>query len=503
MRRRWVISLECFIAFIISIIQYILFIFLYGMIDDGILKCTQLIIIVFSWIGIINAVFFISVWKKKTGYVFTLFTIFLLFFIVFNFGQCLLWAFGIHPDNEIGKVLLFSSVKSSPITIVKAQLLFIVSFSFINLGALSIYNNSYFTKLESYQEKQDEELTQYGYKYSALYYASIVVGFFSIPATLLRTWIFSQFVANYGYAALGTSASNSINGAVMNILSSLFMPVLLGMLIGSRHRKGTVFFVYCIFTIYAILSTMSGDRGEWVTRFVVLIWLELTYYRKLTFKGTIKLIITGIIGLWILQAAISLRNKGGITAEALINALTNMEVNPIVSALTEFGHSMAIVMILLTEKITYPFGNTYIMSFLTMLSPGLTNGVLGTKFVEIQDWFPKNILHINYGSDFSMIGEAVLNFGVYFTPIVISILGIIIFKVTYYPYKKQLNPFLFCMTLNLTSLIFKLPRTTIWFLLNYSIYSIIILGGVYWIFASILCRRRNINGKYERKTSKI
>ena len=468
-----------------SIVFYIFFVFFFQMVKNGSVECSQPLIVFLSWVGIVCVVVYLIIWKRTFGTIFTLFSFFLLFYTFFNFGQCFLWAFGIHPDNEIGRVLLFSSVKSSNELIVEAQLLFIISFVFINCGALLSFNKLYYLRLNPFYEKGNDMDLANNVKYRALLYASIIVGLVSIPATLFRTYLFSQFVIKYGYALVGTTATDSINGALMNVLSSLFMPSLIGIIIGSSFKKEARIFAYSVFFVYAILSTMAGDRGEWITRLLVLMWLEFSYCRKISIKTGTKILTVGLVGLWLVQAATSLRNLGGVTVEKLIDALISMDSNPIISCLIEFGHSMAIVMILLSRSIVYPYGNTYVMSVLTMVSPGLTNGILGTNYIELQEWFPQQVLYISYGSDFSMLGEAVLNFGAYLAPLFLLVVGIVVFKITYFPYRRGLNPFFLCMSLNVAALLFKYPRSSTWFVLNYSIFGFLILGCVYLFFVSL------------------
>lgn len=442
-----------------------------------------------SWVGIIFMILVILQWKRMTNKFVTLYTIFILFFTVFNFGQCILWAFNIHPENELGKVLMFSRVPCSDLLIVKAQLLYIVSLTCLNCGAVLSFSGKYnelLNKNISY-DKGKIESPQEKICYDALFWASCFLSIIAIPATLYKMGYYYILVKNFGYTALGTTVSAS--NTVLELLAHPFFPCLIGLLIGSRNKKKVVVFVFSVYAIYAIIATMGGDRGEWITRFMVLIWIEFFYYNKISVKKGLKLALLALVGFWVVQAVISLRNKG-LTIDTLAEALFESDNNPIVSCLTEFGHSMSIVMILLSRNIVYPYGNSYFVSILTMPSTDLVNGILGTQYVNIQDWFPKDILNISYGSDFSMIGEAVLNYGPYIAPLILGVIGYFVLKMTLYPYFPKCNPFVFCILLNAVSVLLKLPRSTTWFFLNSILYGTLFLGVAYIVIKLLIDKRK-------------
>lgn len=50
-----------------------------------------------NWLGILVYIYAISTWKKKTkSRLFSLYFIFITFLFLFNYGQCIMWALGIH-----------------------------------------------------------------------------------------------------------------------------------------------------------------------------------------------------------------------------------------------------------------------------------------------------------------------------------------------------------------------------------------------------------------------
>lgn len=474
------------------IVSYVFYIALYSSLTSNLL-INKNTIFVLSWVGIITIIVHFIIWWRVSGKLFTLFNVFLAFFALFNFGQCFLWAFGIYPKSDISNTVLFSTVRTSNVAVIKAQLIFIIAFIFLNDGALLLYSQKY-KKYSSINLRNDTELLSNGpdRSYYALYWTSVIVSIYAIPLTLLKIAQTYFIILRYGYYAIGQVAEATIQNTYMEIALMLFLPSLLGLLIGSRYNKHVRAFVYICFGIYLILSIMSGDRGDCITRMVILIWAEVTLNKEVNWRKALKMLVIAYIGFCIMSAVISLRNAGGFSIDRFVEAISNSETNPLISAILEFGRSMSIVMILVSENVVYPYGNSYFVSAIEMFGTGITNGLLGLDYVVLQEWFSKDYLRISYGADFSIIGEAVLNYGVYIAPIVMFIIGGIVFLLSYYPYVSKKNPLKICLFLSIMANMLKWSRATLWFVLNSSIYAIVIMTFIYLVLYSIFQNRNSI-----------
>ena len=382
-------------------------------------------ITVASWIGIFLVVFFVLVWKNLTGKIFTPFNIFLAFFAVFNFGQCFLWAFGIHTDQEIGKKLVYHSIAADNNLIFRAQLLFLMCFITVNCGALLIWSRKQTVDI---QPLRDNASVQADRRFRYLYVTALLLSIVVFPVTLLSTFQRFSLARVYGYHSLYYGvASGFLNNTIVNILGTLFFPCMLGLLIGSQYNKRVRFVVYSVFIVYAVLMLLCGDRGEWINLLAFLAWAEYSYYKKYKNKTVIAVAIIGFFSLSVMNAIVSLRNVG-LSWDTFVSELTAAENNVVVDLLTEFGKSMGICIILLKTKVQYPYGNSFFLSVPTMFSTGLYNGIFDAEVVQLNTWFP-DYLGLNYGTDFSIIGEAVLNYGAYVAPVVLLVEGIIIGKI--------------------------------------------------------------------------
>lgn len=468
---------------LISIMSYVIYIILYGFFKGDAIISDD-ILFVLSWIGIMCVVYFIYKWYKITKKVFTLYNVFLMFFLVFNFGQCLLWAFGIHSEKEIGTNLLYNTIPCSNEKIAIAQIIFIICFITLNCGAILVYHDKKNVK------KEDINSIEVKYRNKSLFYASVIISMIAIPATIytvIRNYLTASI---YGYKSLYYGDNVIQYAKWVQISVTLFLPSLLGLLIGSNYNKKIRRFVYIVFSIYVFFSLMCGDRGEWIMKLIILFWADNEFYKRIKPKKMLLMLLAGYLGIYIMNAIVSLRNIG-ISYEGIKMALFGMENNPIVSLLLEFGNSMSVNIVTANSHIEFPYGNTYIMSILTMFTTSVARW-FNIEYIQLHTWFSSDYLRISYGADFTIIGEAILNYGMYISPIFMGLLGAIISKICFLSYDKN-KPLLTCLSLNCIAHIFKWSRTTTWFVINGIIYSVVVFGCAYICMVSILKRKKSLD----------
>lgn len=431
--------------------------------------------------GTLIVIIYILIWKKMTGRLFTPYIVFLAFFTAFNFGQCLLWAVGIHTDQEMGEKLVYSTLDADYHVILKSQLIFIICYITLNCGAMLMWSNKRTTQIQPIRRSDTGNDPRYQY----LFYASLVLSLAAIPISLYNAFYKFRLTQIYGYSSLYNGEANAlVQNTAMNILSTLFFPCLLGLLIGSRFHKWVRRVVYGVFAVFAGITLLGGDRGEWINMFVFLFWAEYYLYKKRSGKVLALVAVVGILSLSIMNAIVSMRNTG-LSWEGFMTALTAEDANPIVSLLTEFGQSMGISILLLAYQVECPYGNTYLMSIPTIFGTGLGNKLLGTSYVQLHTWFP-DYLGISYGTDFSIIAEAMLNCGVYLAPLMLLVMGMIIAKVSQLPFRRNIGPLGLCLSLSVMVHIIKIARSTFWLVLNGMVYTVLVFCGMYLVMKLLL-----------------
>ena len=266
---------------IISIITFVIcflgFIFSYEEING-----TQSEIYVFSVIGVIELLFCLITLRNVTGRNFSLYGIFIIFAFLFHYGQCLMWAFGIHYPNEIGTANIYTKGIPSGEIIAKSQLLTLIGLLSFHTGALLVMKKAKGTKR---QEKFDINIIRTNRKAQALYTASVIALAISLPLMYLYQIRDITVNARYGYGAI---LYNEIVVASQNntiqLLRQMYFPAIVGLLISTGYRKKTVYFCYFNFAIFVLLNLMAGNRGEWIYPLAILIWMHHSFVKKINVK---------------------------------------------------------------------------------------------------------------------------------------------------------------------------------------------------------------------------
>ncbi|EOV9526572.1 O-antigen polysaccharide polymerase Wzy [Bacillus cytotoxicus] len=402
-----------------------------------------------SWLGIFLGVYVVMTWYKVSGTIFSPYTIFMLFFFLFNFGQCFMWAVGIHNPSEIGKVPMFTGFGTpSDIDIVHAQGLTLACILMFHSGAVLCYKNR--TKKDTEKIKDSSDIFE-GYNkkvLNSIFYVCLVISLVVIPIQLYDSYSDFQLASIYGYKSLYYSDFAKTDATFLGLLQRMFFPCLIGLLIGSRYNKKVQLVIYTIFIIYLSLNLLAGDRGSWLYKIIILIWLSHVCYKPIKFKKFVKYMIFSIGFLYIIAAIVSIRDMGlsNVSIEQVFQ-LISFEESPIIEAIFEMGDSMKPAIVL--QKYgwdVWPYANTYLLAVLGMV----TNKViyfLDLPFTLPSAWFSQHYLGLSWGAGFSIVAEALLNAGPFFAPLVLIVIGYLVTSMIYVDdtmnYKKRPFKFFF------------------------------------------------------------
>ena len=441
-----------------------------------------------NWLGILIYVYAMYSWRIVTDdNWFSPYFIFYTFFTLFNFGQCIMWAFGIHNDNELGTSVLYygSGIYATDSQLLNAKIFVCICMLLFHFGALLCYKPSNLKKIDMTDKVE--------YTYKAIYSIGILIGIISIPVTLYRSYNFFSVARIYGYKALYYSSYINQGGITM-IAEMFFFPSLVCLLIGSKYRIGVRRFVYTVFILYLLLNLFSGDRGNWLYKLIILVWLSSKYYKPVKLKKLIFWGFIGVVGLYIVNAITSIRDIGLQNIDLLrVISIISLEQSPIVDAFFEMGSSMGIITyLLITGNGIWPYGNTYLMSILGMVSTRVLS-FLGMPFVLVDDWFSQEHLGLNWGTGFSMIGEAYLNGGIIGGPLIITLLGCAISSLICInkhsePQNSPLKYFIVATALNT---LIGLTRGSMYLYLKKLFYGTISVSIVIILVRNILIKRYN------------
>lgn len=350
-----------------------------------------------SWFS--NIVFILTTYLvyildgKKLG----LSNIVLLFGFLFNFGQMFLWSIGIHSDNELGAVRLFSNFSAPTNEEIYSTIFYsIICYASIALGIIlgNIFHNDKSTN------SSDQSIRQYIYK------VSTVLGLFVIPLTFVKVLLTLKYSSVYGYANIYYSDFKI--PTILDFAERLFFPILVGVLFGGKYKN--IKSVYVIFGIFTILYTLAGERGNWIYDLVILVWMHYRYYSKITLKKTIKYIGIGFVALCFLSVIVDFRAVGlsNITISDFMGELqfTN---NPVIRFIFEMGNSLGVTLIVRSlGKDSFPFENTFLSSLLGSASSKIAD-IFNLKYQYLGNYLSQELLHINYGTGFNFFAESYIN----------------------------------------------------------------------------------------------
>lgn len=372
-----------------------------------------------SFMGALLLILILLSWKKITKKLISPYTIFIIFVFLFNYGQCLMWALGIHLDNEIGKVSLYTFPIPSENSIIRTQLITLMGITSLHCGALIGYKNK--INILCTNKKGDSEQES-----KILYRVCVLLSIIVVPITYYIAYQ-NYIIANsggYGAIYYGEGINRS---STLILISKMFFPCLLGILIGSNYSSLNRKIVYSIYIIYIIISALAGDRGEWLYGLILMCWMHNNYYKKLNIKKLIIYIISGIALISVLTAIRDIRSEG-VSLEGIIKTIGSAETNPIISAFFELGSSMRVNLLLVEHGWDiYPYGNTYILAIMGMITEKFIT-MLGIPYKSISQWFSQEYIGISYGAGFSIIAESLINYGPYVSIFFLALQGYIFSK---------------------------------------------------------------------------
>ncbi|MBY0029984.1 O-antigen polysaccharide polymerase Wzy [Priestia aryabhattai] len=474
------------ISILLSVVGYMCYFFTKALVNNE----NEQLIVVFSWLGIGLVIYVFTSWYNLTKSFFDAYTIFMIFFFLFTFGQCFMWAFGIHDENEIGAIQMFPNFGvPSSVDIINAQVITLLGILMFHCGALMCYKKQ-FTKRRISGKSVDTELLVDSERYNritlkSIFLTSTIIGIIVIPYQLYTSYTDFQIAKSYGYIALYYSDYVSNDPTILGLLNRMFFPCLLGLLIGSKFNKRIQWFVYIIFSIYLILNLLSGDRGSWLYKIIILVWLSHRCYKPINFTKLIKYVVFSLIFLHIVYAIVAIRDSGLSDINlSIISEAFSLEKSPIVTAIFEMGGSMKPTIILQKGGWTeWPYANTYVLAVIGMITNKLIY-ILGIPFELVSTWFSQDYLGITWGAGFSIIAEALLNGGPFFAPIILLIMGYAITSFIYINhndvYTKRPLRFLFVAS----TLHFFIPitRNELHIQMKNWFYGVVVLMGLIMLF---------------------
>lgn len=461
------------------------------------------LIFILSWIGIFELIYIFQTWRNITKRYISLYTLFITFFFLFNFGQSLLWAFGIHIKGEIGSTNLYYVLRvPENIHIVQTQLIVLISGIMIHFGAVIFKKRvTEDSKLNLPEIISNTSNRQKLYFKFAKILAPVVM--FSEFYTLFVNYRNAQL---FGYTALYYNPDVVGVNVIFKIISRLFFPVLVSLLIGSGYSKKTVKYIYIVFAANIGLSVLIGDRGGWFYGFLILIICHHYYYKKIRPKQFV--IISSLIVLisYVSSAIVVVRNSG-VSVEKILSALSSFEINPLINSILSIGKTMGVTTTLVMNGWDiFPYGNTFFYGFLIAPSKNIID-LLKLDYVPVGGWFSQEYLGISNGAGFSIVAETLINYGPYLLPIFMILFGVFIYWITDIENKNpNKNTFRIIFSIITTAVTINISRNTFNYNMGEIIYTTVQFFVYFTVFKTLFINKHYKTGtnssiKYELKNN--
>lgn len=377
-------------------------------------------IFLLSVLGWISLVFSIFTWKKITGMYFTLYTIFIIFAYLFNYGQCLMWALGIHFKGEIGTTWLYTLPIPSKNGIIKTQMISLMGLVAFHCGALLMARKTRKDKIARIDSGKILKNLESRVLWE-ICRVTLIISMLCMYYALIRDVVINR-IYGYGATLYNQDVVASQNNIVL-LVRMMFFPSIIGILIGRGYNKTDRIVCYLAFAVFVILNIMGGHRGTWIYPLIILIWMDHTFIKRINVKKGFLYLISGI---FIVLLTVAVRNTRGtsISLSSIMYSVINEE-NPIVSAVFEMGGSMRPALIITEHGWgKYPYGNTYILAVFGMVTERVIK-IFIPNYIGVSSWFSQVYLGIKYGAGFSMIAEALINYGPYSSIPFLFLLGVI------------------------------------------------------------------------------
>jgi oligosaccharide repeat unit polymerase len=295
-------------------------------------------------------------------------------------------------------------------------------------------------------EHQDE----WRKKVKSIWRVSVLLLIFSFPFWFYETYKMTSYSLAFGYGGGLYGVKAEIPGYV-RVLSDYFEPALLCLYFCCEYFKKERFIVLVAIFITIIMPPLIvGGRSQAVIAISIVLIIYFLFH-KMAVKKVLLLAIGAYIALTVLFLVKKTRNGIGATIETYAELLSQSESSPIISTISEMGHSLyplAATMEIVPSRDDFRYGTTYLWGFSTLIPnigfgkrhPGVVNANLG-------EWL-MNREGLQFGPGYSLTAEGYINFG-YLGFIFFFFYGFLLAKYCKYINKRYLyeKPFMIIVTI--------------------------------------------------------
>lgn len=338
--------------------------------------------------------------------------LFLLALYVFSYGQSLLYGFDIVGSRDLWEE------KAIPVWLLyRSQRITLIFLACFQIGALLSKGNlrmtTYPLKVSDYE---NDRLKKAGW-------VLFIISVYPYYKELMTNMIISLTL---GYSAVYAQESHIGLSNISGVISEFYLPSLICLFISYRaYKKWRISFIM-LFAFSCVVLLITGGRSEAVI-IGALVLILYNYLVKQFSKKNLIIIGVCVVGFLYLSAAIA-ANRGNQQRDLAEMTQRDSDTNGAIEAISEMGGTMFCLIKtdqLMNEGVDYKYGSSYTLS-LTSLIPNLGFWDIhpAKKGANLSDWLTDE-LNLDYGTGYSMVAEAYINFG-YYGAFMMMLLGYLI-----------------------------------------------------------------------------
>jgi oligosaccharide repeat unit polymerase len=368
-------------------------------------------------------------WYRLHGTIFDPYALVLTSSWLFNGGAVMLEVLHLNENGILGS-------KFSSDTILKTEYLVVLAICSLHFGALVINPANGVVRRQRVASVRD---LSWHTRWTGWVMLLVSIG----PAI----WVFKDAVAIVmagGYLSLYQRSFETGFATTPRVIANFLGPSALFLLAGSKGKRTALFTSAIVMLAYAGGNFFLGSRSAASTALIAYAWLYSRSIRRIRAKYLIvpALVLT-FIAFPLIRAIRDTRGSDRMSIEATRGAWSGID-NPVVSAISEMGHSMCTVsytLELFPSHRPYDNGASYLYALLAAMPnvawsvhPTTAHGYLSTWLVRTVE--PATAA-MGGGLGYSYIAEAYANFGWIGVPALLFLFGLAAGKLSFLAMRRS------------------------------------------------------------------
>lgn len=396
--------------------------------------------------------------SKYSGSYVSNYAIFLISFVIFNFGLFLVFSLG-------GEYNFFYLKQYEVSTVLKT-----LQYEFGGAGAFFLAG-AWINKMNPFKFYSINRLSEQTiYKIAKLF--MIATGIVAFTLLAMKMLVFAT-----GYYE-GVRRFDASVPSVLGLIEYFFVPFAVLTILYSKNKQMDKM-VEVLVIIWSLTTAICGDRTSGIAGILTIMIVNFRYknQNKNSLKKYLICIATIFATAFLIVFIKSFREGIAFSQSVFLSIFSDV--------LGELGSSffpLTLIMRVCPQRHSFLYGKSYVYSILAgfipaSLDPTGTISMWNTKAIEPLNWISTEYDY-TFGTGYSLCAEAYANFG-YFGFIILFIIGIILIKLLAISKNNRFSSYTSTI---LMFEFFTLPRRNFYYVINHPFYCVVIVSMIIILF---------------------